>query len=109
MKVRFYKEEDNRWYADLPDLINKGIDKSELEMVSGADIMLDILSNKGDNVMLNISEDKKDCKTHLILVENGGEAGSNYIASGETGEYEVWLCPILSLVFNKYPENLYIN
>ena len=36
--IRFYNE-DNKWYADLPDYINAGGTKEECEMVLGADTL----------------------------------------------------------------------
>ncbi len=39
-RLRFYKEEDHRWYVDLHEWNGS---KEELEMVMGADIMLDYM------------------------------------------------------------------
>ena len=44
-KFKFYKEEDNRWFVDLPEWEG---DKEDLEMVMGADILLEILSGNSD-------------------------------------------------------------
>ena len=41
---RFNKEEDNRWFVDLPEWEGE---KDELEMVLGADMLLDIISKDG--------------------------------------------------------------
>ena len=38
--LKFKKEEDNKWYIDLTEWTG---DKADLEMVAGADILLDIL------------------------------------------------------------------
>ena len=47
MILNFYKEETNRWYVDLPCW--SGL-KEDLEMVEGADLMLDILSNYTNSI-----------------------------------------------------------
>ena len=109
MKFRFYKEEDNNWFVDLPKFIEEGGEKEDLQMISGADYMLDMLSHNGNNIVLHISEEKKECKVHLVLMEETKEAGANYIAHSDKGDYGVWLCPVVPYVFGKYPQNLYIN
>ena len=40
---KFYKEEDNRWFLDLPEWEEE---KDELGMVLGAYILLEILSRE---------------------------------------------------------------
>jgi hypothetical protein len=39
--IRFYKEPDSTWFADIPEWEGE---KWELEMVMGADMMLEILA-----------------------------------------------------------------
>lgn len=46
MKVHRFVREDNSWYIDLPEYIEQGGSKGDLEMVSGADTMLDIIAGK---------------------------------------------------------------
>ena len=49
---KFYKETTNRWYVDLPEW--EGV-KEELEMVSGADTFLEILSQGEETVHVVLS------------------------------------------------------
>lgn len=111
MKYRFYKDEDNRWYVHLPKFIEEGGTKAELEMIAGADEMLDLLSENGNEIMLHISETKRDCRLELRLQKaHEGEGGADYLAiNKENYEFPVWLCSVVLYVFNKYPETLYIN
>ncbi len=51
-RFRFYKDELNRWYVDLPEWEG---DQAELEMVCGADTMLDILAQGDGEVRLTLS------------------------------------------------------
>jgi hypothetical protein len=46
---RFIKE-GTEWYIDLPEYIENGGSKGDLQMVEGADTMLDIISAGGDEV-----------------------------------------------------------
>lgn len=52
-KLKFYKEADERWYVELPEW--KG-SKADLEMVAGADTMLNYMSEGEDHINLYLSE-----------------------------------------------------
>ena len=105
---RFYKTEENRWYIDLPEW--KG-SQADLEMVAGADKMLDVLSNNGNKITLNISdayEDKANWNEAIILERHkkypsilGG--GAEY----RWGSEIIWLCDVTKFVFGYFPK--YIN
>ncbi len=56
--LKFYKEKDGRWYVDLPEWTGS---KADLEMVCGADTLLDKLSKEGNRVV---------CQVSVIPVEN---------------------------------------
>ena len=112
MVFRFYKDDDNRWFVDLPKFIAEGGDKADLEMIAGADEMLDLLSHNGNEIMLHISETKKDCRLELQLLKAyDGLEGSDYMAISEEKNktFQIWLCSMVLYVFGYYPKNLYIN
>ena len=48
--IRFYQDPDTRWYVDLPEFPGT---KAELEMVLGADTMLEFLGI--DQIGINLS------------------------------------------------------
>ena len=50
---RFYKETSNRWYIDLPDWTGS---KDDLEMVAGADAMLEYMAEGKSEVSVIVSE-----------------------------------------------------
>lgn len=109
MKYRFYKE-DNNWYVDIPAFIEGGGEKSDLEMVAGADEFLDYISNNGTEISLNISLDKIDCRATLVLVKAyDGLDGADYVATIKDKTINIWLCAVMLYIFDKYPEHLYIN
>ena len=110
MTFRFYKDEDNRWYVDLPKYIEEGGDKADLEMIAGADEMLDILSHNGNETTLHISEEKKECRVTLTLLKaHEGLEGSDYMAVTENRTLQIWLCAMMLYVYGYYPPMLYIN
>jgi hypothetical protein len=102
---KFYKTEQNRWYIDLPEW--NGI-QADLEMVAGADTMLDELSNNDNEIILNISDnysDKDNWKDYIMLerwkkysqLEGGG-------AEYKWGDKIIWLCDVTKFVFGEFPK-----
>jgi hypothetical protein len=117
--MKFYREEDRsigmkQWFVDLPEY--PGL-KSDLEMVAGADDLLEILGGGESEVSLRISTDEKldDSITLLRLREEEGGGGAWYwyrdkrFPNEEDG-FEVWLCPVMLYVFNgEYPPLIYFD
>jgi hypothetical protein len=103
-KYKFYKTEENRWYIDLPEWEGS---QSDLEMVAGADKMLDKLSDNGTKITLDVSDnypDKSNWDKFVILelVEEyspllGG--GAEY----KWGNEVIWLCDVTKFVFGNFP------
>ena len=112
MKHRFYKD-DTGWYIDLPEFLTEGGDKADLQMVAGADRMLDILSKRGNEVTLTMLTGREfptyedDVILHLITEK--GQAGADYEAVMENMNMPVWLCKITLYVFKHYPKTIYIK
>ena len=110
-KLRFYKEKTGRWYVDLPDW--KGL-KEELEMVAGADSMLEHMAEGNSDVMLLISETPFD-NSDVLSFNNLAteiESGAFYRMEKYKGEeinLEMWLCDVTLFVFGKFPEKLYVS
>ncbi len=52
---KFYKDESGKWFIHLPEWEG---DIAELEMVCGADTMLDIFAQGEDEVYLTLSDKK---------------------------------------------------
>lgn len=108
MDFRFYREDDNRWYIDLPDYIG---DKADLEMVMGADSLLTIMSQNKKELHLTLTEDEnvnEDCCLTLCPKQDTvpREQGRFYLARlYDAIEFEIWLCAVTLFVFNgRYPE-----
>ena len=103
---KFYKTENDKWYIDLPEW--KG-SQADLEMVAGADKMLDVLSDNGDQIKIEVDYSCiNKSNTHITLVLDkkhqqilGG--GADYY----WGEEKIWLCDVTKVVFGFFPK--YIN
>lgn len=106
-KHTFYREEDGRWYINLPEYIDGGGNKEDLEMVAGADVMLDILSKNKDRVDLHISTSENSYPYTLIKQDDNG----NYLFYDSIKEQNtpVWLCNVTTWVFGYYPEMIYLK
>lgn len=105
---KFIKEDDNKWYVDLPSWEGH---KEELEMVLGADTMLDLLDlNQLHKVSLSIDTSHVNdslIELHHLYDESGGawyELKSKYYTS-----FNIWLCSVVKFVYGEIPRKFYIN
>lgn len=101
-----FELEENRWYVVLPEW--KGV-KDELEMVCGADTLLNILAQGETTVHLYISEKPlKNTKFILNYKKDQGEGGL-YLLTSEMYEFEVWLCHVTKFIYGYLPKKLYLR
>lgn len=109
INMRFYKDADNKWYADYKEWTGA---KWELEMVCGADTMLDIISQGEDECYVTLSLEPFDGSDILSKIKETPDiGGALYHLNKLHGfEYnlEVWLCHVVAHVFGKIPEIIYI-
>ena len=120
---RFYKE-NGLWYIDLPEFLEAKLgNKNNLLMVDGADTLLDVLSNNGDEVEVEFGDERFHGYTHELnklklgmnkaLLDEIGHAPVNYGAYysvTEIADHVLWLCPVTEYVFNgDYPDNIYLR
>jgi hypothetical protein len=103
-RFRFNKSPENRWYVDLPEWDG---DQAELEMVCGADTMLDILAQGEGSVYMTISEDPIDNPRFTLHFNREEGGGAWYDLKSDLFEFEVWLCHVTSWVFGHLPKTLY--
>ena len=108
---RFYKE-NKRWYVDLPEWTGG---QAALEMVLGADKMLEHFSKGGEEVVLHITKEPTPEYHELALIrsteEEAGE-GAMYMVTTYESEpvvMEVWLCGVIVFVFGEYPKEIFVK
>jgi hypothetical protein len=96
----FYKESSGRWYIDLPD---SPFVKSDLEMVEGADTLLELLAQGEARVTVVFSITPFPESNQLTMYREGDfEGGGYYHLRSITGlDYtlSVWLCDVTKYVF----------
>lgn len=114
LNLTFERDYDQRWYAVIPSWDG---DRSELEMVMGADLMLDMLSQNmfddSNKIPLFLSTSYTNINPLIILKrldKPTDDFGGSFYAChyGET-VFEIWLCSVTLHVFGEYPETIYIN
>jgi len=104
--LKFNKEEDNKWYVDLPEWNGN---KAELEMVCGADTMLDIISQGENTTHITLStEPFNDVKYQLSYLQDSAE-GADYLLTSELHTFDVWLCRVTKFVFGELPKVIYLK
>ena len=110
-KLKFYKESDEHWYVELPEW--KG-SKADLEMVAGADTMLNYMAEGQDYIYLHLSEEAFDGADKLEFVRMATEIGNGayYIMKSYADiefNLEMWICDVCLFVFNKFPVYIYLS
>jgi hypothetical protein len=104
----FNKEINNRWYIDIPEWEG---DQSELEMVEGADILLDLLSNGKDKVYVDLDDKPFEGADVLTKIEDDREGAYYKVYSINNKSYNmtIWLCEVTLFVFNRLPDEIYVK
>ena len=104
-KYTFTKDADGSWYIVLPEWPG---DRSDLQMVCGADDMLDIFDQGYGIVNLTLSTEKFDGSMKLMLTDTDGNSGTyNFDDMGIN--MDIWLCPVTKFVFGYIPDIIYFK
>jgi hypothetical protein len=109
MELRFYKAPKGTWWLDSPEFIAEGNDPSRLQMVAGADEMLENLSEDG-KVVLEVSEKKLSGHIELIRIRDIPVipgVGGQYYYDTDT-EVIIWLCDVTLWIFKGvFPDSIW--
>ena len=99
---RFYKSGEE-WFIDLPEYDGSHAD---LQMVAGADTMLDYfdVDNSGKVVMkLSLDEKMNYALDFVYELETGG---AYYQTDIDNTPLVIWLCPVVVWLYGEYPKVL---
>lgn len=110
--LKFIKELNGEWFVDLPSWEGE---RWELEMVAGADDMLNILSEGLDEIELYLSTEGTLSNFQGVLeleeqphfIENG--AFYTFTSTDGLFSMKIWLCHVAHFVFNEYPKQIFIS
>lgn len=100
----------DRWYIDLPEWQGP---RANLEMVAGADTMLDVFAQGQERINVTFTNyEAHEIDPDLLLTHEGGGTYSvsvlkeNYSDAPE----KLWLCGVTLFVFNSdYPKHLSVK
>lgn len=100
-----FTKENGKWYIDLPEWTGP---KSALQMVWGADTMLDRLAKDDNHIELQLSlteiPDSIHLKRNLRMF-----GGYSYKCTMDNTSTIIWLCGVTKFVFGEFPRHLYIS
>lgn len=104
-----FNKEDQSWYIDLPEWTGS---KDDLEMVLGADTLLNTILDKtrndafaDDSVQITFS-DTEHLKHRLTKMYDDYEFGGAWYWCEEF-EHKLWLCEVTRFVFGIMPDIIY--
>jgi len=103
--LRFYKENSKKWYADIPYWTGR---KSALQMIAGADKLLDLIAKGRDEVYLHYSENEIKDADKLVFKRKCWFNGADYILNSLEGQ-KVWLCNVTKFVMGYFPKKIYFK
>lgn len=122
-RLRFFKK-DNKWYADVP---NHTLEENE--MVMGADIALDYISDGKDELFITMTTETPEWNALLELKrKDHDDDGAYYTVTGilfmdfmitcqeklsymgfpDSMRPEIWICNVTHDVFGEHPERIYV-
>jgi len=104
--ILFQKDIDGRWYAVLPEWEGE---RDELEMVMGADTMLDIMAEGDDEVHITLSTEPFENYTYMLFFKEEIYDGATYDLKGRYVNFDIWLCSVTKFVFGEFPKQMYIK
>lgn len=105
MKLTFEKDYLDNWFVILPDYEG---DRSDLQMVEGADLMLDILAQDQWLITLNVDIEPKYNSELKLIKGLEDEFGATYGFECKY-DFNVWLCNVTKFVFGHFPNEIYIS
>jgi len=110
-ELEFEKDPDGKWYAIIPEWQGE---KSELEMVCGADDFLNHVT-KHDRCWITFSDEEFEGSEpmHLVELMQPPHTGAYYHLKHFKGvpiEQTMWLCDVTKVMFIRgFPDVIYID
>ena len=94
MHLDFEKEENGKWYVILPDW---PYDHEELEMVDGADELLDCLTMDDRLVSIEVETEEPSIGEYMTynLIDHDDYGGTYMSADPDVSVPKIWLCNAL--------------
>lgn len=118
--LSFEQDPDSRWYVIFPGW---PLERAHLEMVAGADDMLNLLDKQEQKHLVTVSvipsskQRQLEGYIQLTCVKSSLSGGGFYTVQGLEGwgtpgakrEKQLWLCPVTLCVLGRYPKYIYVK
>lgn len=109
----FYKE-DKAWFIDLPEYLEQGGHKKDLQMVAGASEFLTWLARRKKKIIISIDTEPFEGAEQLELIElcSHPTGGGYYMlrsCRGKAINKRMWLCDVTLFIFGDMPERIYVR
>jgi hypothetical protein len=114
MKTYRFIKTGRDWYIDLPEFIEQGGSIGDLQMVEGADKMLDMMAGDKESVTLTIEKEPFEGADVLTLTEKCDPyiGGGYYLMEQYEGmqiDRTMWLCHVTEFVFGNLPPKIFVR
>jgi hypothetical protein len=114
MKAYRFIKTGQEWFIDLPEYLEQGGSIGDLQMVDGADKMLDLMAENESTVTLLISKEQFEGADILTLTEKCDPyiGGGYYIMKEYEGQeinQTMWLCQVTEFVFGDLPPQIFVK
>lgn len=102
------------WYIDLPEFIEQGGSVGDLQMIDGADTMLDMMAENETSVEMYVAREQFEGADLLKLIEKCDPyvGGGNYLMKKYEGKEinkMMWLCQVIEFVFGDIPQQIFVK
>ncbi len=112
--LKFIKESNGLWFIDLPEWTGA---KGDLQMVLGADTLLDMIAEGKNEVALRFSDKSFEGADYISWYADGldGDAshgGASYLIkeyNGKATRFEIWLCHVTKFIFGEMPDIIFFK
>lgn len=109
MRTLSFQKINNKWYVVLPDWSG---DFEDLEMVNGADDLLEALSQrlKKNLLTMNVWLAKPDIPcAHLKKIHQDKNGATYQVEHCLFYDNVIWLCNVTRFVFGDHPNSIYFK
>lgn len=103
-KILTFVKLSNRWFIDIP----WDGDINDLEMVSGADLFLDSISNGKRTITLEVGVSEIYNSIKLTKIHED-EIGATYKVFMYDFKGDIWLCNVTKYLFDEFPDNFWFK
>ena len=107
-----FEREGNDWYVILPEYPGP---KADLQMVCGADTMLDLLAQEENKICIEFSREPiwanntGTLELHSMTVDGGAYYTGRFTIINQPFALHIWLCDVTIFIFNHFPKKLYLK